>query len=172
MEKANKKTKQLQNKLFSLDTELVLKTIEDLRKSGNIADVSILIDLLVFSNNETVKEAIASLLNDVKDVKIISVLVQALSNEKYKSENTKLLAACWQSGLDYSVHIALFVDLMLGEKLETAIEAFTVIENQENMPQQDVAGKQIEKIKSELATANPSKQVFLLEAIHYFEKSA
>jgi len=153
------------DKLFSANTEIVLATIELLRDKGNKEYLPMLFDILVSAPETEVKNAILKLLGTVKDKETIPVFIDVLQNEKYKSIRKEIATTCWQNGLDFSMYMDAFVDLVITESWEVAFEAFTVIENLEHFPPEEELKAIQLKIAGALRTADERKQYFLEEIL-------
>ena len=52
-----------------------------------------------------------------------------LINATSESGKANLLRICWESAIDFSEYLDVFVDMLLNEDFITALEASTVIEN-------------------------------------------
>ena len=124
-------------KLFSANTEIVLATVESLREKGNKEYLPMLFDILISAPEAEVQNAILKLLGTVKDKETIPIFIEVLQNEKYKSIRKEIITTCWQNGLDFSMYMSVFVDLVITESWEIAFEAFTVIENLEHFPPEE-----------------------------------
>jgi hypothetical protein len=88
-----------------------------------------LIELLGSHNSEH-KDAGLELL---KNEKSVGFLIEAIEHTAHKNEKAILIAACWESGLDFKGHEAFFADLALDMDLFISLEAITVIDSIENM---------------------------------------
>ena len=55
-------------------------------------------------------------------------LVYALKEEKYRHAKPALVTACWETGLDFSDYLPVFVDLAISEPVAVCLECMTVIE--------------------------------------------
>lgn len=153
------------DKLFSANTEIVLATIDSLREKGNKEYLPMLFDILVSAPEAEVQNAILKLLGTVKDKETIPVFIEVLRNEKYRGIRKEITASCWQNGLDFSMYMDFFVDLVITESWEIAFEAFTVIENLEHFPpEKEYKAIQL-KIAGALKTADERKQYFLEEIL-------
>jgi hypothetical protein len=69
----------------------------------------------------------------LKEAKAAGIMVQALQSVKKTEQLSKLLAACWESGLDFSAHFLVFVTLACHNEFKVAMEALTVVENCEGV---------------------------------------
>ena len=84
-----------------------------------------LIELLGSHNSEH-KDAGLELL---KNEKSINFLLEAIEETEHKNEKAILIAACWESGLDFKGHEDFFADLALDNDLFISLEAITVLDN-------------------------------------------
>ncbi len=155
----------IRDRLFSADPEVVLAAIESLKEKGNSEYLPILFELLLAGAETEVRTSILKLLGTVKDKETIPVFVAALQNTKFKSIRKEMITACWQNGLDFSAHMAVFADLVIEETWEVAFEAFTVIENLEHFPPEEELKNIRLKIAGALKTADAQKQYFLEEIL-------
>lgn len=164
MQKA-KIDEEIQNRLFSVTEETALSAIQSIKESGNKLYLPVIFDLLATQPTQLIEKEALNLLATIKDKETVPVLVAALKDDKYKTIRKNLVAACWQNGLDFSLHMEVFIDLIIDEDWDTAFEAFTVIENFEHFPPEE----QYEKLKLKMAGAlrkvNEQKQYFLEEIL-------
>jgi hypothetical protein len=56
------------------------------------------------------------------------MLLFAIAGDDFKSFRQQLVAACWESGLDFSKFLEFFVQIILGSEYAVCMEACTVIE--------------------------------------------
>jgi hypothetical protein len=131
MEKKAKKVKLdpvLIRDLRSGDDNTVLKALGLLRSSGNIGYIPELLDLLAGTDSEIIEKELVRFIADVKDTSIIPFILSGLKDPALEGIHGHIVSACWQSGLDYSRDLDLFIRLFLEGDYMTALEAFTVIE--------------------------------------------
>ena len=131
MENKNKKVKLdplLIKDLWSGNDTLILKTLKKLRAIGNIGYIPELLMLLKQADSEYIKNELVQFIADVKDPGAIPFILSGLKDPKLKEAWGSIVSACWQSGLDYSSDLALFIRLFMEGDYHTALEAFTVIE--------------------------------------------
>jgi len=164
MEK-KKLDKNIEANLFSANTATVTATLNTLKEKGNNAYLPLLFDLLNSNPEAEIEQEIIFILYNLKIIDAVPVLVEALQNPKYLPIRKKLTAACWQNGLDYKNYLPVFVDMVINEDWETGFEAFTVIENMENYPEQDILDIVTEKIRQGLIKANEQQKYFLHEIL-------
>ena len=67
----------------------------------------------------------------------------ALRDSDLAAVHGDIVSACWQSGLDYSAELELFIRLFLEGDYRTALESFTVIEESVI----NMGGQEIEKAR-------------------------
>ena len=111
-----------------------------------------LIELLGSHNSEH-KDAGLELL---KNEKSVDFLIEAIGHAEHKNEKAILIAACWESGLDFKGHEAFFADLALDLDLFVSLEAITVIDSIEYM--EVAAMKEIlQKLNDKNITKHPNE---------------
>jgi len=93
------------------------------------AAIKQLIELLGSHNSEH-KDAGLELL---KNEKSIDFLLEAIAETEHKNQKAILIAACWESGLDFKGHEVFFADLALDNDLFISLEAITVLDSIESM---------------------------------------
>ena len=108
-------------------TETPIK--EDKKTAKDEAAIKQLIELLGSRNSEH-KDAGLELL---KNEKSIDFLLEAITETEQKSHKAVLIAACWESGLDFKGHEVFFTELALDNDLFISLEAITVLDTIENM---------------------------------------
>lgn len=142
-----------------------LETIEKLTSAGRVEYLPYLINLAGTTESDSVRAAIYTLLNQLKDKRAVTYLADAISDKKLNSVRKKLVEACWQNGLNFAPFLPLFIDLLIHETDEIAFEAFTLIENMEYMPGDSVLKAEIQKLQLHIDSAGNTRQYFLREAI-------
>lgn len=158
-------------KLQSSKTDEVLFTIKQLRNTGDPKILPYLFELLAKSKSEQIKSSIIGLLNDLKNVNCRSEVVKALKNDDYNAIHKEILTSCWQSGLDYSSDIELFIKLFIKRDFGVAFEAFTIIDNFEEGIDATVLEPLILELKSNISIFKGSdKEGLFVELIHVLEE--
>ncbi len=114
--------------LWSDQEMTVLKALRELRSGGSIHYIPELLKLLDKTRSETVEKELIRFLSDVKDTAAVPLIVEGLRDHDLAGARGSIVSACWQSGLDFSRDVDLFVRLFLEEDYRTALESFTVIE--------------------------------------------
>ena len=155
----------IEENLFSTQTEVVISAINLVKEKGNKLYIPILLDLLNSKPGKEITDEINKLLSTVKDKETTVSFIQAIENEKYKSIRQLILTVCWQNGLDFSNYLPVFVAVIINEDWENAFEAFTIIDNLEFLPEQEIIEQSINKIEAAMESATEQKAYFLQEVL-------
>ncbi|MQY78826.1 MAG: hypothetical protein GH151_06480 [Bacteroidetes bacterium] len=164
------KEKKLIDNLHSKDQAIVLETINILRHEGKVNYIPFIIELLKNTSAGEIRNSLIAFLNDLKYQGAVSELVNAVQNDKYKSERGIILSACWQSGLDFSMYLEIFIMLCITENCQNAIEAFSVVEHSISQSTKKEITDYIIQIKSHLNRVNREKKLMLVEMINMMEE--
>lgn len=155
--------------LNSEDIEIVKDALEKISETGNRFYLPLLFDLLNTMPEHDVEVEITKLIGSVKNKESVNTFMRAVEDEKYKLIRQKLIAACWQNGLDFSNFIPVFIDIVINDDWETAFEAFTLIDNLEYLPGEEIINIAKQKITEALPAVNEQKRYFLTEIGKKFE---
>lgn len=166
----DKTLKLIAKKLQSNNIEEVLFSIKQIRNIGEPKIIPVVIDLLANSKSNKVKDAAINLLNDLKNKDCRNEMIIALKNESYLNIHKELLSTCWQSGLDYTDEIELFVDLFINGNFGIAFEAFTIIETFEGNFGEPTISPLIDRLKNDISSfKGTDKEGLFVELIHILE---
>ena len=127
-----KKNNQLSNiiaDLTSKENKKILFALEQLRKHGKKEAFLPLIDTLITTTNDEIKQEIINLLYDLRDQTIVETIISAINNKKYTSIKPILISIFWQSSLDVSQYISTFIKQAIKGDYLVGIEVLSVIEN-------------------------------------------
>jgi len=153
--------------LESADSLRVIETLEELRVSGKVSDIPVLIELLHLSQNAEIKSKITGLFSNLKDSDAIPLIIDAIQNQKYAPEIKELVSSCWENGLDYSNYLSLFVDLLIENEFLVAFEAYTVIMNMIAKIDQAKIDFEIDKLEKVLPKTSDEKKTLMLDVIDF-----
>ncbi len=106
----------------------ILTAIREIRHHGNIRMLPYLFRLLQPSTHEAVRKSIIMLVGEIKVQDAAPVIVDALEHTDMGDDFAQMVAACWQSSLDFSHYIPSFIGIFVASDYQTAVEAFSVIE--------------------------------------------
>lgn len=162
---SKKPDKNIQANLFSANTEVVISALDALKEKGTSAYLPLLFDLLNSNPEAAVEKEILFILENLKMKDAVPFIAEALQNQKYLPIRKKLTTACWENGLDFKEYLPVFVDLVISADWETSFEAFTVIENMENYPEEEILEISRNKIFDALKNAGEQKKYFLHEIL-------
>ncbi len=126
--------------------------------------ISSLIALLTKPANKDFKEQTLLIL---KKEKAGDLLITAI--KKAKKDKAILVAACWESEINYSPQLTFFIDLALDTDYLVCLEAITVISTMEGpFKSEDVKGS-VEKVKKEQKKLNSERLVLLNDLVNTLE---
>lgn len=94
-------------------------------------------------DNKNTRQEDEALFAQLKELQAQDLLVNAIKSTHHEDFKIKLLAACWETGLDFSKHFLFFVDYACHDNFQIAMEALTVIENEEGTVEQSILEKAI-----------------------------
>lgn len=153
--------------LQSADSDKVIESLDELRVTGKSSDIPILIEMLHLSQNKEIKSKITSLFANLKETDAIPYIIEAIKNERYTPELKQLVSCCWENGLDYTIYLPLFVDILIESDFLVAFEAYTILTNMTATIDQDKIDTEIEKLDQALQTTTDEKKVLIHEVIDF-----
>jgi hypothetical protein len=110
------------------------------------------------------------LLKTLKNIKAQDTIIELIKTSNNKNLLPKLVALCWESGLDFEKQCNLFFDLSVGDDIYVSIEALTVLENIEKYNSLKELEEGIDKLKKAI-TSNHSNKIMIEETrLQLFEK--
>lgn len=116
-------------RLSFCDGDTIAKTLLEIRNEGDFSLVPELLDLFLSSKNHTVTLLLTALLGDIKEPAFKPLLIERLLKTTDEEQRGLLLRICWESPLDFSEYLELFVDLLMEGQYITTLEAYTIISN-------------------------------------------
>ena len=124
--------------------------------------ISSLISLLTDPANKEIKE---EALLTLKKEKGGDTLLLAIANPKAKEVRHLLVAACWESEINYSKYLPIFILLALDEDYLISLEAITTIENMEGPFTETDVNAAIKKVKEFKKNITNERQVLLNDLV-------
>lgn len=155
------KLNRLKSAIKSGNPELIDHALEEIKVKGDDTYIAPLIEFIHQNLAKEVKEKIFQLFTDLKHENSVDQLIRELQHEKDLDILERLVASCWQNGLNYSKHLPWFVHLVIDQEFQIAFEAFTVIENMYGKIEGDVESSLIQKIEKSIPIAEDRKQYLL-----------
>jgi hypothetical protein len=128
MEKQTNLEKSWIKSLGSGNPDLVLPALYEIRNSGSIMMLPHLFNLISRETPVEIRTEIINLLSEIKSQEAVPVIAASLEKHNFGEFLPAFVAACWQSGLDFSNHLRIFAKLFIQEDYITSLEAFTLLE--------------------------------------------
>ncbi|RPH33730.1 MAG: hypothetical protein EHM93_03590 [Bacteroidales bacterium] len=163
------KQKAIIESLKSMKDEQIISLIHDFRENGELFIVDPLLELLYSNRNRSVKETILELVGDIKNQDAVEIIAHSVQNHIGDPNTTGLLSACWQSNLDFSNYLPVFIEILCSSDYQASFEAFTVIENSAGSIDKKSLDLYITTIESKLKITPIEKQSLLTETIVMLE---
>jgi len=158
------------NAIRSGNRSSIMAGLKEIRMESNIAILPELFNLLLErEEDEEIVQETSSLLNDLKMQEAAPILAEALEDPSYEPISHILAAACWQNGLSYGKYAGTFVKLAISSDYETAIEAFTVLEEAVGEIELTERAKLVKNIKQGMSGAPEQKRLLLFELVKSIE---
>lgn len=152
-------SKEYVTKIVGTDEEIDLPLINESR-------ISTLISLITDPVNKPFKEVA---LLELKKEKGGELLLAAIASPKAKSNRHILVAACWESEINYSKYLSFFILLSLDTDYLVSLEAITVIENMEGPFDTKQVKDAIIKVKAHQKTISSERAILLNDLIVILE---
>jgi hypothetical protein len=140
----------------SSNTTAVKTALEGLKIVG---EPSILHPIILELNTKSHSEKNALILEFLaclKDSKARSVMINLIQQSDLKEYQQLLLSTIWNSPLDYTEYLEVFVDLAVKEDFMTTLECLTIIENLEG-PFAEKSVMEAQVLLGAYAESNPDK---------------
>lgn len=124
--------------------------------------ITSLISLLTDPANKDIKE---EALVTLKKQKGGDTLLLAIASPKAKTVRHLLVAACWESEINFSKYLPFFILLALDENYLISLEAITTIENMEGPFTETDVNEAIKKVKAFKKDITSERQVLLNDLV-------
>lgn len=119
--------------------DLMIQSITEIRNSGAVNMLPALLALVNKNTHQLVRSEIIELISELKATEAAPLVVESLQKNDFGDYLSAVVAACWQSRLNFSKHLSVFANLFVRSDYKTALEAFTVIEESlENADDDDI----------------------------------
>jgi hypothetical protein len=149
-------------KLFD-EKEYVTLVVGGEEKSKTDVLISDCISILI--NTQATREEKDEALATLKEKNAQAQLIAAIKKTRNSVHKTQLAAACWETGLDFSSHFTVFIDLLCENDFSVSLEAFTVIQEMETKIEDSTLKNALENLKK-LKDSN----VTVVDAIELIEQ--
>ena len=128
--------------------EIIQLAIQKLKDEGDTTIVPELLEILLHAHEPHLITPITILLSDIKDISFKPLLMEKLIEADKQLERANLLRVCWESSLDFSDYLEIFVDFLMEENFIIALEASTVIENLHGKIPKEVIQQSIHRLQA------------------------
>lgn len=155
MEKPNK---EILAKLQDSDEGRLIQAVKEIRSTGNSSLLQPLAELALNTRFTNLQLEIFSLMADLKDKKAVGPMIAIASDARFEPIRLKVLTACWESGLDFSKELLVFIDLFNKADLFISIEILTLIENTPGTFSLSDIEKALENLKRNIPDESPEKK--------------
>ncbi|MCD6069260.1 MAG: hypothetical protein K0S33_4086 [Bacteroidetes bacterium] len=95
----------------------------------------------------------------LKEQNAQQVLIDAIEDDDYTASRHLLVAACWESGLDFSKYIAVFLELAGDRDLMVSLEAITVLEQIENFESKAIIEEAAKILSAYISKKHPNAEL-------------
>jgi hypothetical protein len=133
---------------------LVLHSEEFAHK--HVDEIKNLVELISSNERDEREEALKIL----KKENGAMMLLSSIASKEFREHRPKLIAACWESGLDFTEHFEFFLHLALTGDFSVSMEAVTVIENMEGKIPDDLRSIAITKMEEGIAAENEKSELY------------
>jgi hypothetical protein len=137
-------------------TKIIKSDEEESEGEYKGSKITALIELLTLPENRDFRE---EALLTLKKENAGDLLIEAI--KKNKKHKAVLVAACWESEINYSKHLPFFINLALDTDYLVSLEAITVIETMEGPFETDALKQGIAIVKEEQRKHNSERVVLL-----------
>lgn len=97
------------------------------------------------------------------------LLLLAIASDASKDKRDKLIAACWESEIDFSKYLPFFILLSLDDDYLVSLEAMTVISNMSGPFESEKIKEGINKVKEKQRKISSERAVLLNDLIYTLE---
>lgn len=153
--------KEIIERLKSGDSTLVEAAVREVQENGDLGMAGVLLECLGEMEEGGQSTVVSGLLADIKDSGFRKLLMDRLKEAKSDRERCALLRVVWESALDYSAYLEVFLQLLQEGEFSVAFEASTVIENMVHR----LSREQYQRLH-EVVHGFPEEKRFLVENIH------
>lgn len=148
-------------KIQSEQPELLTSAIQEIKENGDLSMAKLLLETLPAIQDFHTKTMLLHLLADIKENAFKEIVIQQIKATIHTPEvQTDLLRIVWESSLNYSDYLPLFLDIIQNGEFTVAFEASTIIENMLHQ----LTSEQLHQLNHFIETFSAEKQ-FLVENI-------
>ncbi len=116
-----------------------------------------------------INEDKTEVLKILKESNAQDALVEAILDLENLENRNLLIAACWESGLDFSKYVNVFLKLAIDKDLLVSLEAITVVENIETYESKEFLETAIAFVGKAIDAKHPNHEMLHDLKLHLFE---
>lgn len=125
--------KEIIKNLRSEKISIILDTLKYISENGNKDIIIEVIELLRTTSDTIIRDKIIAILDNLREQYCVPPIIKAIENPDYKDILSILVSSCWKNSLDFDKYIEVFTDIFIQSDFQLAFDAFTVIDNFENI---------------------------------------
>lgn len=148
-------------KISSGESELIAAAVQEVKENGDLNIAEALLHHLAQIQDPHVVTIVVNLLADIKDNNFREILIRQIGETTNPEIKSELLRIVWESSLDYSAYLSVFMNILQEDDFMPAFEASTVIENMIH----NLSEEQHRELH-EMIHSFPEDKQFLIENIH------
>ena len=137
--KLSKEEKLMISKLQSGKLSQIVEVLREVKVNGSVRLIPYLFEIVASKKFAPIEDEIIRMMSDVKKKAAVPYIIESIKKYQFEDNTASIVAICWQSRLDFSAYLPVFVEFFFQNDYQTSIEAFTVIE--ESLPYATVAQK-------------------------------
>lgn len=158
------------NALQSANEKTITDILLILQKEG---DVKILPEMFQLYNEQKgtiVGKEIYNFLRNVKHPDAKEMFIEAIKNPALSSIEQDILSLCWQSTLNFNEYILFFVETFIKNDIQSAFEAFTVLEYTAIDKEDPQINNAILKLKHSVDVIEERKKPLLVDLVNILKE--
>ena len=125
--------KEIIRNLRSEKTSIILDTLKYISEGGNKDIIVEVIELLHATSDTIIRDKIINILENLREQYCVFPIIKAIENPDYTDILSILVSSCWKNNINFNEYIEVFTDVFIKSDFQLAFDAFTVIENFENI---------------------------------------
>lgn len=136
--------------LESGSSDVLVNTLDNIRKEGYVGYLPIIADLFIREKSTIVRDKISSIFQDLKDTQSVPGIMELLKKTSNVELKSMLLTSCWSSSLDFSEYLEDFVDIAIEGEYMQIFEIVTVVENFEHVPNKEQLDRCLKRVETNI----------------------
>ncbi len=158
--------KKWQEVLYSSDYNAIKQLLRYLRDKGNEKILPDIIKIYKGYKNTELGDFVFDFLTDLKSSETVPIFIKFIDDNEFADIKPDLLSLCWQTRLDFSDYLDFFTEIFIKSDLNSAFEAFTVIEYFEYDNKKNNIEENIEKLQKSIDKIDSQKKELLVDLVN------